>query len=170
MDPYNAMYWALRIRDALSAADPGHAESYAAAADAFAHELVALETDTIAPLLADLPVEERVFITSHDAMGYLATTYDFAVIATIQGGMDTMIEPSARDVAEFIDTVRESGVSAIFADTQIADSTMRAIASEAGVELRGLFADTLSDSDGPAATYIDYMRHNLSSIVDALRG
>ena len=46
---------------------------------------------------------------------------------------------------------------------------MEAIASEAGVKMFGLYSDTLTDSGGPAATYLDYMRYNVTTIVDALK-
>jgi ABC-type Zn uptake system ZnuABC Zn-binding protein ZnuA len=32
-----------------------------------------------------------------------------------------------------------------------------------------LFSDALTASPGPAATYLDMMRHNIREIVDALR-
>ena len=168
MDPYNAIYWALMIRDSLSQADPDHAESYAANAAAYIAELVALEADFIQPALADLPAEKRVLISSHESLGYFATTYSFEVPSTLLGGLETAVEPSARDIAAMIDTIRDEGIAAIFGDTQVSESIIRAIADEAGVEVYGLYADTLTSEDGPAATYLDYMRYNVSTIVDGL--
>jgi zinc/manganese transport system substrate-binding protein len=46
---------------------------------------------------------------------------------------------------------------------------MNEIAKETGAAIGGtLFSDALSDPRGPAGTYIDMMRHNVSEIDKAL--
>ncbi len=170
MDPHNVIYWALMIRDSLSALDHDNEDAYAANAAAYARELVALEAEFILPTLEALPEEKRVLITSHEALGYFATTFGFEIITTVVPGMATMVEPSARDVAAMIDKVRDEGVPAIFSDTHLSDVLIQTIAAETGIEVVGLYSDALSDADGPAATYLDYMRYNVSTIVEALQG
>ncbi len=170
MDPHNVIYWVLKIRDTLSTQDPDNAATYAANAEAYAQELVALESDFILPALEDLPAEKRVLVTSHESMGYLATTFGFELITTVVPGMSTMVEPSARDVAGLIDMVRDEGVRAIFGDAFAPQAIMSTIAAETGAELVSLYSDTLSDTRGPAATYLDYMRYNVATIVEALKG
>ena len=170
MDPHNVIYWVLMIRDSLSAADPDNAANYSANAADHSQELVALEAEFILPALADLPADRRVLVTSHESLGYFATTFGFEIITTIVPGMSTMVEPSARDIAVLIDRIRDEGVPAMFSDTQSSDSVMRVISAEAGVKLIGLYSDTLSDSNGPASTYLDYMRYNVTTIVNALKG
>ena len=45
------------------------------------------------------------------------------------------------------------------------------IASETGLKIGGtLYSDALSGPDGPAATYIDLMRHNVTTIKGAVTG
>jgi len=170
MDPHNVIYWVLQIRDALSAQDPDNADSYAANAATYNLELIALESDFIVPALMDLPAEKRVLVTSHESLGYFATTFGFELITTVVPGMSTMVEPSARDVAGLIDTVRDEGVPAIFGDPFAPQPIMSAIVAETGAELAKLYSDTLSDAGGPAATYLDYMRYNVTTIVEALSG
>lgn len=170
MDPHNVIYWVLQVRDALSAQDQENAAAYAANAAAYVQELVALEADFILPALMDLPAEKRVLVTSHESAGYLATTFGFELITTVVPGMSTMVEPSARDVAALIDVVRDEGVPAIFGDPFAPQAIMSTIAAETGVNLVGLYSDTLSDAEGPAATYLDYMRYNVRTIVSALQG
>ena len=169
MDPHNVIFWVLQIRDALAAQDPDNAAAYAANAAAYNQELLALESDFILPALMDLPVEERVLVTSHEAFGYLATTYRFELIFTL-AGISTMVEPSAQDVAALIDVVRDEGISALFGDPFAPQPIMSAIVAETGAELAKLYSDTLSDAGGPAGTYLDYMRYNVMTIVEALSG
>lgn len=170
MDPHNVIYWALMIRDSLSALDHDHEDYYAANAAAYAQELVALESDFILPALAELPEENRILVTGHDAFGYFATTFGFEIVTTVIPGLTTVIEPSAREVAEVIDVVRDEGVPAIFSDAHLSDALMNVIASETGVEVIGLHSDSLGPADGPAGTYIGYMRYNVSAVVEALKG
>ncbi len=170
LDPHNVIYWVLMIRDALSAADTASAASYAANAEAYAQELVALESDFILPALEALPEERRVLVTSHESMGYFATTFGFEIVTTVVPGMATMVEPSARDIAALIDRVSAEGVPAMFGDTQTSEAIMRTVASAVGIEIFGIESDTLTDSSGPASTYLDYMRYNVTTIVSALQG
>jgi zinc/manganese transport system substrate-binding protein len=47
---------------------------------------------------------------------------------------------------------------------------MTQIARETGAIIGGrIFSDSLSDANGPAATYLDMMRHNLRAFMEALR-
>ncbi|MCY3781324.1 MAG: zinc ABC transporter substrate-binding protein [Chloroflexi bacterium] len=167
MDPHNVIYWSLMARDILSELDPGHADDYAAAAADYISELVALEAEFILPLVETLPVDKRVLITSHDSLGYLAHAFDFVIVSTVIPGGGTQIEPSARDVAVLIDLVKDAGVAAIFGETTVNTSVVEAIAAETGAELAILYTGTLTEGE-PAGTYLDYMRYNLRTIVEAL--
>lgn len=170
MDPHNVIYWALMIRDSLSALDHANEDAYAANAAAYAQELVSLEADVIVPALAELPEEQRVLVTNHGSLGYFATSYDFEIVTMVVHSVSTEVEPSARDVAAVIDAVRDEGVPAIFSDIHLSDVLVNTIASETGVAVVGLHTDSLGDSEGPAGTYLDYMRYNVKAIVEALKG
>ena len=66
-----------------------------------------------------------------------------------------------------IDLINDADVPAIFGETTISQTVMETIADETGAELVILYSGTLS-IDGPATTYLDYMRYNFRTIVDAL--
>ena len=168
MDPHNVIHWVLHIRDLMSAQDPDHAAEYSANAAAYAEQLVALEADFILPALMDLPAEQRVLVTSHDAAGYLATAYGFELVITVAHGISTMADTSAQDVAAVIDVLRDEDIPAIFGDPFAPQAIMTAIAEETGVQLVGFYSDTLGEAGGPAGTYLDYMRYNFTVIVEAL--
>lgn len=170
MNPRNVMYWTLMIRDSLAEADPDNAEAYRANAAAYLNQLHDLSHDFIEPALADLPQQKRILITSHDSLGYLAARYDFDIIGTVGGSVSTLSEPSARRVAELIDLIQTDGIPAIFGETTANEDVMEMIARETGAELVTLYSGTLSEDDGPAATYLDYMRYNLGAVIGALQG
>lgn len=170
MEPHNVMYWTMMIRDTLIEMDPANAETYTANADAYLTTLDELVHDFVIPLVETLPEENRILVTSHDSLGYLAARFEFELVGTIIPNGSTLAEPSTQDVAAVIDIINEEGVPAIFGETTVSDGVAQVIADETGAELLVLYSGTLSDSDGPAATYVDYIRYNYTTIVDALVG
>ena len=170
MDPHNVIYWALMIRDSLSALDHDNEDAYAANAAAYAEQVIALEAEFIAPALAELPEDKRVLVTNHGSLGYFATSFGFEIVTMVVHSVSTEAEPSARDVADVVDIVRDEGVPAIFSDIHLSDVLVNTIASETGVAVVGLHSDSLGDSEGQAGTYLDYMRYNVTAIVEALKG
>lgn len=168
MEPHNVMYWTMLIRDTLIELDPANGELYTANATSYLQELDALAHEFIVPMVDTVPEANRVLISNHDSLGYFAARYDFEIVTTILP--TTVADPSAEDVAEVIDLIREEGVSAIFAETTVSDSIIQTIASETDAEVFVLYSGSLSDSDGPASSYLDYMRYNVTTIVEALGG
>ena len=158
------------IRDELITLDPANADVYTANASAYLAELDTLAHDFINPLIATLPEDQRILVTNHDSLGYFAAAYDFTIVQALIAGGSTIAEPSASEVAGVIDAVRENGVQAIFAETTLNDNLMRLIADETGASVAHLYSGTLSEEDGPASTYIDYMRYNFQTVVDSLLG
>ena len=170
MLPENVMVWTLAIRDALTELDPSNADLYAANADEYIATLSALSDDFIAPMIDTLAVDDRILVTSHDTLSYLAAAYDFEIVGTIIPSASTVSDPSTREVARLIDTITQAGVPAIFAETTVSDSLATTIANETGAELVTLYSGSLSPADEPASTYVDYIRYNYDTIVTALGG
>lgn len=168
MDVHNVMYWTMMIRDTLVMLDPDNADTYRANADGYLMALDELVHDVVNPLVESLPEENRILITSHDSLGYLATTYDFELIGTIIPGGSTIAEPSAQEIAELSDLIDEEGVPAIFGETTVNDAIAQTIADETGAELVVLYSGSLSDESDSASTYLDYIKYNYTTIVEAL--
>ncbi|MGB1286210.1 MAG: metal ABC transporter solute-binding protein, Zn/Mn family [Aggregatilineales bacterium] len=167
MDVHNVMLWTLTIRDTLIDADPANADTYTANADAYLSELTELGM-FIDMQLNSIPEDQRILLTNHDSFGYLAVAYDFEIIDTVLPGGSTLAEPSAADMAALIETVRSHNVTAIFAETTASTDIAAQIADETGITLYTLYSGALSEADGNAATYLDYMRYNIETIVTAL--
>ena len=99
------------IRDALVAADPDGAATYAANAAAYTARLDALDAEVRAAA-ARIPAERKRIITSHDAFGYFAAAYGLTFIAP--QGVSTEAEASAKDVARIIRQIRAEKIPAVF--------------------------------------------------------
>ncbi|MEM9707552.1 MAG: zinc ABC transporter substrate-binding protein [Pseudomonadota bacterium] len=162
----NALVYVDNITAALAKEDPSNAAAFYENRAAYVAELEALEAD-IDLMMAAIPEERRTIVTSHDAFGYLAAHYGLEFEAP--QGLSTESEASAADVAELITQIREESISAVFVETITDNRLIEQIASETGAIVGGtLYSDALSGAEGPAATYIDMMRHNAMTLSQAL--
>lgn len=165
----NAIVMVGNIRDGLQGADPDRASAYDASAAAKIADLQQLDA-WVREQVATLPEDRRKLVTSHDTFGYFADTYGFQIIGTALGSLSTEAgDPSARQIAQLIGQIRESGVPAIFAENVANPDLMESIAAEAGVALAPpLYSDALGAPGTPGDTYDGMMRSNVETIVQAL--
>lgn len=162
----NAKVYVANIRDGLDGIDPASKASYDANAATYSSKLGALERD-VKSAIDKIPPERRKIITTHDAFGYFGAAYGMEFIAP--EGVSTDTEPSAKDVAKIIAQIRQQKIPAVFLENVSDPRMMEQIARETGAKIGGqLFSDALSAPSGPAATYIDMMRHNVAEFVAAL--
>jgi len=116
-----------------------------------------------------IPQDRRTVIAPHEAFGYFEHAYGIHFLAP--QGVSTESEASAADVAALIRQVRESRASALFIENVSNPRLIEQIASETGLKVGGrLYSDALSGPSGPAGTYIDMMRHNVTTIAQGILG
>ena len=165
-DITNAKIYAGNIRDGLAAADPVGKAVYEANAAAYLVKLDALETE-VKEAIGRVPPERRRIITSHDAFGYFEKAYGLKFISP--QGVSTDAEASAKDVAKIIQQIRREKIKAVFLENVSDPRLMERIAKESGATIGGkVYSDALSRPDGPAPTYVDMMRHNVTAFSTAL--
>lgn len=168
MNPQNVKVWADNVAAALSAADPAHAASYQANAEAYKAELDALDS-WAAEQLAGIDHERRVLVTDHETLGYFAARYDFEVIGALIPSLSTLSEPSAGELAALQTAIADHEVDVIFIGFSITPGLAQSVAADTGVQLVTLYTEALSAADGPAASYLDMMRYNVNAIAQALK-
>jgi ABC-type Zn uptake system ZnuABC Zn-binding protein ZnuA len=153
------------VRDALIKLDPADRGDYEKNANAYLAKLDTLNK-WAKRKVAELPRDKRKLVTSHDAFQYLAKDYGFKIYAI--EGVSTETEPSNRHVAELIDNIKSQQVKAIFLESTLNPKVSREITRETGAKIGGtLYADGLGAGEG--MTYEGMVRHNISTIVDALK-
>jgi manganese/zinc/iron transport system substrate-binding protein len=161
-----------QVRDTLMATDPAHAPTYEANAAAYLAELDALHT-YVTEQAARVPAEQRVLITAHDAFNYFGRAYDFEVLGL--QGISTATEAGTGDVQQLSDFIAERRIPAIFIESSVPVRNVEAV--QAAVRDRGfdvgiggeLFSDAMGDNGTPEGTYVGMVRHNIDTIVGALR-
>ena len=168
LDPNLVITYVENIRDGLSEADPEGAETYKANADAYIAQLNELDA-FIKEQVESVPVERRLLVTNHEALGYFAERYGFEVVDTIVVSFSTEASASAQELAATIESIKASGAPAIFLGEVENPVLADQIAAETGAKVvSSLYLETLTDG-APAATYIDMMKHNVTQIVNALK-
>ncbi|MDI6026197.1 zinc ABC transporter substrate-binding protein AztC [Corticibacterium sp. UT-5YL-CI-8] len=164
----NAKVYVKNIADAFCTADAAGCDTYRTNAASYTDKLKALDQE-VKDAVVSIPEDKRVTITSHDAFGYFEHEYGIEFLAP--EGVSTDSEASAADVAALIKQVREDKASAIFLENISNPRLIEQISAETGIRVGGtLYSDSLSKADGPAATYIDMMRHNIATIKAAVLG
>lgn len=165
--PQNVMLWTLMLRDIFTALDPDHANLFVENAAAYLSELAALQAE-LQTLIDSVPEERRVLVTNHETLGYFADFYHFKIVGTVIPSAGAASQPSAAEVARLIETIQAADVPAIFAETTLNPDLAKQIAEETGAKVLTLYSDSLSEPDGDAPTYLDYMRYNVQTIVNGL--
>lgn len=166
-DLANGQIYVTNIAKGLSQADPAHAAEFQANAQRLSEQMAALDTELKADF-ATIPQEHRRVLTSHDAFRYFARAYgvDFVAIH----GVSTEAEPTAKDLAEIVQQARAGGITAIFLENMSDPRLIETVAGETDLTIGGeLYADALSDKDGPVPDYLSLFRYNARQLLDALR-
>jgi ABC-type Zn uptake system ZnuABC Zn-binding protein ZnuA len=166
-DPTNVMIWTSAIEGTLGELDPENASEYASRAASYQSALADLDL-WIWGQIGRIPNERRNLVTDHLAFGYFAARYGLRQVGTIFPGTSTLSEPSAKELAELIDTIRELDVPAIFVGTTVSPALAETVAADTGTEIVVLYTGALSEPTGPAGTYIEFMRFNTEAIVGGL--
>lgn len=165
LDPANMMTYTATIRDELSTLDPASAATYAANAQAYIDQLALLDQELQAQA-SQIPAERRKLVTNHDAFPYFARRYGFEVVGVLLENPEA--ELAAGDLSRLVETIKAQGVPAIFAESQFNQKTAQLLADEAGIKtIAVLYTDTLGNTE--AGTYLEMMRSNMRTVVEALK-
>lgn len=166
-NPDNVVLYVRNIAAALGKADPAGSAIYQANSAAYVKELQALDAWTQAQFAA-IPVAQRKVITSHDAFGYFAAHYQISFLAP--QGLSTDAEPSAKDVARLIRQIQREKIKAVFVENMSNPKLLAQLARDAGVTVGpALYVDALSVQGGPAGSYLQLMRHNVTQLAAGMR-
>ena len=162
----NGVIYVTNIEAALSQASPADADTFKANADAYRAKLMALHNRALADI-ATLPEDKRVVVTAHDAFGYLASAYGLTFLAP--QGIDTEAEPSAKELADLINFLNETGAGALFVENIANGDLIAQISRETGIKIGGrIYSDALSVKGSPATSYLAMFTHNLELLTATL--
>ena len=155
---------AVKAAEAIGRGIPG------ADAAPYVEQLRALDSGVQA-CIDTVPEGERLLVTSHDALGYYARKYGIRVVGTVIPSLSTSGQPSAGEVDALVQTIRETGVKTIFAESSVNAKVEAAIAAESGTKVgKELWADSLGPEGSDGATYIGSIESNTNALVEGFTG
>ena len=153
----------------LAELDPDDAEGYVERTTAYTAELESLDA-AIREAVDSLDEGRRKLVVYHDAWAYFGDAYGVEVVAAVQPS--DFSEPSAADIRDLVDQIREEDVPAVFGSEEFASDVVAVIAEETDARYVGDLADDqLPGEPGEEVhSYVGMMATNVGRIVEALGG
>jgi zinc/manganese transport system substrate-binding protein/manganese/iron transport system substrate-binding protein len=171
--PLNAQKMVTNIEtglDGLPGITSEQKKSFADNAAAYNQQLTALD-EWILANLAQVPADQRLLVTNHDAFTYFVDAYGINFLGSIIPSFDDNAEPSASEIDALIALIKQSWTKAIFSESSISPKLAQTIASEAGVKVysgdNALYSDSLGVAGSSGETYIKATIHNVTMLMDA---
>ncbi|GIP03000.1 MULTISPECIES: zinc ABC transporter substrate-binding protein [Paenibacillus] len=124
--------------------------------------------------LGQIPEEQRVMVTAHDAFGYFGRMHGLEVVGL--QGLSTEDEIGLSDINGTIDLLLEHKVPAVFVESSVNPASINAViegAAKKGLNIKlggELFSDAMGETGTTEGTYIGMYRHNVETIYHALTG
>jgi len=161
----------VEVQEALTQARPEAADVFAANAQEHLAEVARL-ADYAETTLVQVPEDNRVLLTAHDAFGYFGSSYGYEVMG-IQG-ISTESEAGLNRISELVDMLVDRDIKAVFVESSVSDRSIRALIEGAAakgheVTVGGeLFSDAMGEDGTYEGTYIGMLDHNITVIAGAL--
>ncbi len=161
------MIYVKNIADTLVRLDPANADEYRNRAASYTQQLRDLNAWAQAEMAA-VPASKRRALSSHESRcRYLANAFSITMISVY--GWTNKSEPSAADLARLTDQIQRERVKALFLDSITDPRAMERISKETGAVIGGtIYGDALSKADGIAGTYIEMIRHDVSTMKEGM--
>ena len=160
------------ITESLVSKDSENASSYEENGSVFIEKLKNLD-ETTSAAISQIPKQQRLLITSHDAFNYFGKTYDIEVKGL--QGISTVSEIGIKDITQMVDVIIKRKVKAVFVESSVNERNLRAVIEGCQkknweVQIGGtLFSDAMGADETPEGTYIGMIKYNTNAIVNALK-
>ena len=171
---YNAHVWVSvtgnidevkNISSQLESLNPENKEAYESNTNTYVAKLEDLKNE-MHEELDNLP--NRDIITFHEAFPYFAEEFNLNIAGVIEIEPDS--EPSAKEIEEIINTIKEKNIKALFTEPQYSSKVAETIATETGATVYELDPIVTGDSNPDAYDdYINKMKKNLDVLKEALK-
>lgn len=162
MSPQRAMGYVDGLVAGFSQIDPEGAANYRRNGAQYKQQLKELDQE-LRTTLSELPPQQRLLVSCEGAFSYLAHDYGLEEAYLWPVNAESQVTP--RRMAQLITKVKQRQVPAIFCESTVSDKAQREVAKASGARFGGTFyVDSLSGSDGPAASLLDLQRHNVNLI------
>lgn len=166
-DVSNIKTYADNIAKGLISIDPQNENYYNANLQEYKLKLDSLDR-WIKEQIKSIPESQRVLITSHDAFRYFGRAYGLEVKGL--QGISTEAKIRTEDLKNLIDYVKLKNLKSVFIETSVNPKLLEQISSETDAKIGGtLYSDSIGNEGTTEGTYIGAVKHNVNTIVNALK-
>lgn len=168
MSPVNVQIYVDNMVKAFSELDPEHAADYAANGEAYRAQLQQVQDELVTELGA-LPRNQRALVTCEGAFSYLAR--DAGLTEKYLWAVNAEQQATPQQITRVIEFVEDHDVPAVFCESTVSDAPMQQVVAATDTDFGGtLYVDSLSEASGPVPTYLELIRHDARTIIEALTG
>lgn len=162
------------VADELSTLDPPSEPGYRERAAKLQAELTKLDVYG-KRVIATIPEDRRVLVTSHDAFNYFGRAYGLQVLGV--QGISTESEAGLQRINELVDLIVNKKVKSVFVESSVPRKNIDSLVE--GARSRGhevaacdkeLFSDAMGKPGTYEGTYIGMLDHNLTVVARGLGG
>ena len=162
MSPVHAQVYVDNIEAALTEHFPEHAEHFADNAAQYRHQLEEIHRDTLERF--DALESDAHLVTCEGAFSYL--TEEYGLGEHYLWPMNAENEGTAAQAEAQVEYVEAHEVPTVFCESTVNDSAQQQVVAETGAELgQPLHVDSLTDTEGPAPTYLELLRYDIDRIL-----
>lgn len=159
LDPILAGQEVEKIAQALAEKDPANADTYLKNAENFQNEAKALDEQYQEVFKQK---KNKTFVTQHTAFYYLAERFGLKQFGIT--GISSDAEPSAKQLNEVIQYVKEEGVKSIFVEPNISDKISQVIAQATQVKV--VEVSPLESDPGNDESFLNNLAQQLKILSD----
>ena len=168
MSPLNVQIYVDNIVEAFSDLDPANSVAYSQNAEAYKDQLQNVH-DELVTELSHLPPNQRALVTCEGAFSYLAR--DATLTEKYIWAVNAEQQATPQQITSAIEFVKKNQVPAVFCESTVSDAPMQQVVEATDAKYGGtLYVDSLSESNGPVPTYLELIRHDTQTIIQALTG
>lgn len=149
------------VTNGLVIVDPSHKKEYKENCEKYISKLKDLKNQLDTDL-KDLNGKD--IITFHKAFSYFAKEFGLNIVSTINDEPGN--EPTAKQISEIINTIKEKNIKSIFTEPQYSSSSAEIIAKETGAKIYILDPAVTGKTDKDS--YINIMKENAKTLKSAL--
>jgi len=166
MSPNKAKHYVDKIVDAFIEIDPSGEDEYIENALIYKAKLSSLDKE-LRESISLIPKERRFLVTCEGAFTYLARDYGMKEGYLWPVNAESQVTP--RRMVNLIEKIKENDIPTIFCESTVSAEAQKEVAKASNSVFGGTFyVDSLSDSDGPASTFLDLQRYNVQLLIKGL--
>ncbi len=170
-DPRNWQLAVTELAEVLAETDPDNAGIYRSNAEAYSETLDTLYEWAL-DAMTQVPENQRVLVTSHDAFQYFGDAFGWQVRGL--QGISTEDEAGVADIQDIARFVSENEIPVMFVESSVPPDAIEAVreavnanGGSVGIGIRSLYSDAMGEPETFGGTYVGMIAQNVITVLQS---